>query len=136
MCCGYSVLLWTTRSCHYIRIRKKTRVSFTIMGSTQTVIKIDIMMGIFINKSNIYSLCCLYHPWQHSPPPSSHKRLLLLFKNWMHFFVVLLACKSVDRGTVCFIQKMWLGPRIYTPIKLQKMHSILIITFKSHQNLI
>ena len=65
------------------------------MGSTQTVLKIDIMMGIFINKSNIYSLCCLYHPWQHSPPPSSHKSLLLLFKNLMHFFAVLLACKTL-----------------------------------------
>jgi hypothetical protein len=31
---------------------------------------------------------------------------------------------------------MCLGPRFYTAIKLQKMHSILIITFKSHQNLI
>ena len=59
------------------------------------------------------------------------------------FFVVLLACKSVDRGTLFawtaerFIQKMCLGPRFYTSIKLpKKMHSILIITFKSHQNVI
>ena len=67
----------------------------------------------------------------------------------MHFFVVLLACKSADRSTFCmkarFIQnvlrstllhankttksalsyKMCFGPRFYTPIKLQKMHSIL-----------
>ena len=52
----------------------------------------------------------------------------------MHFFVVLLTCKSVDGST--FFMKMCLGPRFYTPIKLQKMHSIHIITFKSHQNLI
>ena len=53
------------------------------------------------------------------------------------FFVVLLACKSVDRSTFSMIQKMCLGSRFYTPIKLQKkMHSIRIITFKSHQNLI
>jgi hypothetical protein len=32
-----------------------------------------------------------------------------LFKNWMHFFVVLLACKSVDWSTF-----------LYMPIKLQK----------------
>ena len=46
-----------------------------------------------------------------------------LFKNWMHFFIVLLACKSVDRSTFCmkrFIQKMCLCPSFYTPIKLQK----------------
>jgi hypothetical protein len=73
---------------------------------------------------------------------------ILLFKNWMHFFVVVLACKSVDRSTFCMKrdsvdrrtfcmkQRMCLCSRFYTPIKLQKMHSILIITFKSHQNLI
>ena len=42
----------------------------------------------------------------------------------MHFFVVLLVCKSVDRSTFCMkgasIQKMCLGPRFYTLIKLQK----------------
>ena len=26
---------------------------------------------------------------------------LISFKNWMHFFVVLLACKSLDRSTFC-----------------------------------
>ena len=47
------------------------------------------------------------------------------------FFVVLLACKSVDRGKffcmkrVSASYKMFFGPRFYTPIKLQKMHSIL-----------
>ena len=48
------------------------------------------------------------------------------------FFVVLLACKSVDRGTFfilacksvdrrtfCMWKKMCLGPPFYTPIKLQ-----------------
>jgi hypothetical protein len=69
---------------------------------------------------------------------------ILLFKNWMHFFVVVLACKSVDRSTFCMKrdsvdrspfcmkrdsvdrrtfcmkQKMCLCSRFYTPIKLQK----------------
>ena len=45
--------------------------------------------------------------------------------------------KNVPRSTILTLYtKMCLSPRFYTPIKLQKMHSILIITFKSHQNLI
>ena len=45
---------------------------------------------------------------------------LSLIKNWIDFFVVLLACKSVDRSTFCMkrlLQKMCLGPRFYTHIK-------------------
>jgi hypothetical protein len=60
-----------------------------------------------------------------------------LFKNWMHFFVVLLACKSVDRSTFCIIitllpfviemlqyDWLWSGHMIikdmfYIPIKLK-----------------
>jgi hypothetical protein len=48
----------------------------------------------------------------------------------MHFFVVLLACKRVEPKHILY------EVRFYTLIKLQKKHSILIIIFKSHQNLI
>jgi hypothetical protein len=80
---------------------------------------------------------------------------LMLFKNWMHSFEVSLGYESVDRSTFSmkrgsascwkcssinvFITLHWKCTSVNTFIpqwKFKRMHSILIIIFKSHQNLI
>ena len=58
-----------------------------------------------------------------SVPDEGYSRSALCALNLISTFILI-------HSEVC------LGPRFYTPIKLHKMHSILIITFKSHQNLI
>jgi hypothetical protein len=65
----------------------------------------------------------------------------IILRNECIFFVVLLACKSVDRSTICMKRALHTKnvPRftlLHAYNTTKKMHSILKITFKSHQNLI
>jgi hypothetical protein len=72
--------------------------------------------------------------------PSDLLRQSYLFKNWMHSFEVSLGYESVDRSTFsmkCSSASCWKCSSINAFIpqwNFKRMHSILIIIFKSHQN--
>jgi hypothetical protein len=89
-------------------------------------LKMHLKNGIKLNGTSFWFLSSLY----------------IVLKNWMHSFEVSLGYESVDRSTFPLKRSSascWKCSSINAFIpqwNFKRMHSILIIIFKSHQNLI
>ena len=91
-----------------------------------------LVLGICVVQTHLFlSLVCLLYSIK-----------IIIFKNWMHSFEVSLGYESVDQSTFSMKRgsaSCWKCSSINAFIpqwNFKRMHSILIIIFKSHQNLI